>query len=506
MSLTKDQKAALNTMNSGQNVFLTGYAGTGKSYVLRKFISQHHNLLVTAPTGIAALNVGGTTLHRLLKLRPSDDLQTKEAKKNPKIAHAKILIIDEISMCRRDLFDFLCKTIRKSNKNIQLICVGDFCQLPPVVTSKERDLFPEEGSEYAFKSDFWVKLNFANVLLTKIIRQKNKAFTKALNKIRLGDAKGLDYINKHSSKTELKGALTLCGTNKTATTINQNRLRAIHEKPVEFFATTTGKVEESDKPNADQVTLKKSARVVFLINDTNNSSYSNGTMGTVKALLDDNQVLVTTDAGDDVLIEPTTWSIYGYELKHKVSPKTGKKLKKKVLQKVKIGSFTQIPLKPAYAVTVHKSQGQTYKQVNFKPQIFVSGQLYVALSRVEDVKQLFLLEPLTPDMVRLDSIVKDFYQNLDDNVQDKRKKWGGKRKGAGRKPKSSVPTVPMRVPKDLKSSIEAIKKRSPKQLAEINKLLVSLNKWYTQNTKKTLADNNFADLDSIFKALDDKNK
>lgn len=464
--LTKEQSQALAIMNTGANIFLTGNAGTGKSFVLQSFIDQHKNdnVIVTAPTGVAALNVGGATLHRTLSLTPDDNLTTKIAKSNDTLAEADILVVDEISMCRSDLFNYLIKTIhateKKEKNHIQLVVVGDFCQLPPVVATEEEKAYFAGGKEFAFNSDYWAKCKFTTITLKNVVRQKNRQFTDALNKIRIGDASGLDFIKKSSAKKKIKNAITLCGRNRTADDINEESLDLIDERPYRFESAIEGTVKNSDKPLPDTIYLKKTARVVIMINDKK-GKYSNGTIGVITDIAEQNDdpvVTVKLEDGDEVALTPATWSIYKYEL-----VKKGKKLS---LEKVKVGSFTQIPLKPAYAVTIHKSQGQTYDAVNFDPEIWASGQLYVALSRVTDVKKLHCTSRITKAMVKLDPTIKQFYKKLNDHRGGRRKNAGRKRSVEGMKSKA------IRLPEVLTDPLAEAKKLPADDILELRKQII----------------------------------
>lgn len=515
--LTAEQLAAYKIMKSGKDVFLSGYAGTGKSFLINKFIKDMReagkNVVTAAPTGIAAINIGGTTLHRLLHLKADTNL-TEEAEKyhyNVELINTDILIIDEISMCRSDLFKYTIGAITEANAYrfskyvppIQLIVVGDFCQLPPVVATKAEKEYFAGGKEFAFMTGAWEHRLFTNIFLKHVIRQKNKAFTQALNQTRLGNIAGLDYINTHSSEKTLPNAVTLCGTNKTAEDINSKRLSKIKGKSVTFEAEIQGHVMRSERPNSDYVTLKKGALVVFLTNEVNDL-YQNGTIGTVEDFIHDidneeeiTGVIVKLENGSTVNVAPHTWKTYNYEIADKDSDNMIKHLKK-----TEIGSFTQIPLKLAYAITIHKSQGQTYDAVNFDPEIWASGQLYVALSRVKDVSKLYLEKLLVPSMVILDNHVRDFYfwiessqpkeleiaaESSSQHEKDKKKtpsKRGGRRKGSGRK--KSVPGMessPVRIPKILVEPLKEIKSLGADDVTEVAKMLQDFVQNHTKDNQ-----------------------
>lgn len=379
--MNEDQKKAFDILLSGRNVFLTGDAGTGKTYLINKFIEemkrQNKNLIVTAPTGIAALNIGGVTIHSAFKIPVGKDLTKVFISPNEVIQAADIILIDEISMCRMDLFDLVGAIIKSVEKNIQLVVIGDFYQLPPVLNEKDKEILndyykTEVGGAFAFQSEYWKEFNFETVVLQEVVRQDNPRFITALNYLRRGDPISLKYFVSFCSKTPIENAITIVGTNKRAEQINETQLNKLKTLLVTSNAQKEGEV--TALPTYETLKLKVGARVMTLINTPN---YKNGSMGTIIAV-NNYEIKVRFDNGIYSNIQKFTWEFKEYINKNGI-------IKEKI-----IGKFTQFPVKLAYAITVHKSQGQTYEAVNFEPCGWVHGQLYVALSRCKDISKLYI--------------------------------------------------------------------------------------------------------------------
>lgn len=410
--LNTEQSKTMEIFRSGMNVFLTGEAGSGKSTVLNYYIdelrAQGKNVLVTAQTGIAALNINGSTIHRQFRL-PARVLVEEPQPYNVtrEILSADVIIIDEISMCRIDLFEFVMKVIIRADETrvnklgktaIQVIVCGDFSQLPPVVTDNDREILNEYfgydiGYGFAFQSRLWRDMSFYNINLSQIMRQDDPVFVKYLSMARVGNKDCIPYFQYQSCVVPKENAIMLCGTNKAALEKNEEELNKIEGESREYIASIVGDVKKSDKVTDDVLVLKVGARVMTLVNDEMDR-YRNGSFGTVVAMFEDH-VALKMDTGVYVNIPKYDWDVITYKLEDK-----------KLTQTV-VGTFTQLPLKLAWAITIHKSQGQTYDAVNLNPWSWDAGQLYVALSRVKSIDGLYLTQNIqdkfliaAPDVLR----------------------------------------------------------------------------------------------------------
>lgn len=401
---------------SSRNLFLTGPAGTGKSYRLNQYIAQTDNVLVCAPTGIAALNVGGETAHKVFHI-PVPAYESPSFAKNKKgalkksdlnlLLQADVVIIDEISMFKNSDFSFAIKVLRKAeklkDKKIRVIVCGDFSQLPPVVRKGDEKLLKKFGfdvSGFAFTTPEWKSLNFKVVELTDVKRQTDLEFVTELNRVRIGDFSNYEYFNQFvNEKPDYSDAICICGTNAEADKINNDYLDSLQGVERAFRAIKTGRVPMGFVD--DVVVLKQGSKVIFTANDNIKGLYKNGTFGVIKGFVDDAVIVtVKTNKGDiDVFVNRQKVSIYSYSA-------TGGSLSKK-----EIGSVTQYPLRVGKAITIHKSQGQTFDKVIISPTIFAAGQLYVALSRVKSPGGLTLLKEIQPSDFMIDDVVKKFYAN-----------------------------------------------------------------------------------------------
>lgn len=317
--LTEDQRDAYIALKEGRNVFLSGNAGTGKSYVLNRFIDDLEARSVPytamAPTGIAALNMhNGSTIHRTLQVsagvcNPSEKIRPRKV-----LTVAEVIIIDEISMCRIDLFDYVMRMIsdaQVSSGRKQVVLVGDFFQLPPVITEDDRailmKLYPGNFEGWAFESDYWDGFDFEPHILKKVVRQDDPEYIGNLNLARNGDESCIPYFNEHSvsdRKYAPKDALFLCSNNRLASNINTESVSELSGKKYTYQASATGKVNKGDRAADDKITLCAGARVMSLVNDPE-GKYVNGSQGTVVKCTKTS----VTDAGADLradIPEPVT--------------------------------------------------------------------------------------------------------------------------------------------------------------------------------------------------------
>lgn len=419
--LTKEQREAFDLMCSGENVFLTGEAGTGKSFVTSAFIERcketQKKILITAPTGVAAINIGGATLHRTFSVPINPLIEKKRPYVPEAVALADTIIIDEISMCRIDVFEYVARIIieseQRNNKKKQLIVIGDFFQLPPVVQKAEamilKETFPNTTRFYPFQSDYWEAFDFRNAVLKTIIRQSDPVFIGQLNKARSGDVSCIPYFNQRFTSERFEDGITLCGRNDMAKKINEEKLGALPGNAKVFRAAYDGDFKPNDCLAESELRLKVGARVMSLVNDKTDR-YQNGSLGTIQRLSP--ELIVAFDNGTRCSIPLNTWEKKQYEVKEEYDEDANPC---KVLRQKTTGTCDQIPLKLAYAITIHKSQGQTFEKVNLYPDAFSVGQLYVALSRVKSIDGLILCQRMNPDFLKCDEDVKSFYQRISQN-------------------------------------------------------------------------------------------
>ncbi len=418
--LNEEQKAVFEAMKNGENIFLTGEGGTGKSFLVDAFTlycqSNRINLVKAAPTGVAAVNIGGLTLHKLFRL-PPHPLIEEPRYVNEIVRNADIILIDEISMCRIDMFEYIIKTIQLANKRrrgkrkIQLILSGDFYQLPPVITEQEKEILnayygvDDLKGAYAFMSPLWNDYGLKTYTLTIPMRQKNDAFVHALNQARIGDLSCVEWLNENTSKTPMINAPTLYGTNRAAKKRNEDELKKLDTPVYTFQASVLGEFKPSQSTAEENLELKEGARVMFLVNDPEGDDYYNGSMGVITKIAD-TQITVKLDHTEkEVTIGTYEWKSYEYLVDTEVDEMTMKE--RKVLVPEETGALIQFPIKLAYAITIHKSQSQTLDALNVLPYAWAPGQLYVALSRCTNAQNLYLQRKLTGrELVVSDEVIK----------------------------------------------------------------------------------------------------
>lgn len=474
LNLTTDQQKALDAVSSGRNVFITGGAGTGKSYLLRAIVyslmSAGKNVVVCAPTGIAAANVGGMTIHTTFNFNSSALIQPKRKKPIQRVTSpikgADVIIIDEISMCRLDVFEAVVSSIMKAESvsgiHKQIVVMGDFYQLPPVIDGGQFDrqiltdyYGPSLGHGYAFQTPAWNDCHFLPVVLAQIVRQSDPVFAYNLNLLRVGDARCISYFNTQSSPLEIPGAVGIYAFNANVNAVNDAMIASLPGDAYVNHTVLYGNITENDlRVIPDPLKLKIGTRIIMTANDlpdpynqfmssVNTRRYYNGTVGIVTHIQTDSkgQILcVGVDTGAaQFYVYPEDFQLFTY---HYDSVK-------KALSRINIGGYRQLPMKLAYAVTMHKGQGQTVDAANVAPYCTNPGQCYVALSRVRDIKRMHLLQPLDVSMIYVDPVVQAFYANLKDNPPVQNVPVTTTAKKPGKKSNRPTGDKTMRIPNEL---------------------------------------------------------
>lgn len=423
---TPSINSALDFMeNTSQNLFITGKAGTGKSTLLTYFRKHtKKKVVVLAPTGVAALNVQGQTIHSFFKFKHSitlNSIRKLKKQKDKKSIYQELdaIIIDEISMVRADLLDCVDRFLRLNGADpslpfggIQMIFIGDLCQLPPVVTSQEKEIFLSHyKSPYFFSSRFFEDYEMTFIELEKIFRQQDNRFIHLLNAVRNETLteEDMGVLNQRLRPGfHSEDYVCLTPTNSEADLINTTQLDALKGSVLTAEACIEGQFGKEYFPTRQTLAFKIGARVMMVTNDSE-GRWVNGTMGKVVGFeKEDTKKVITVQLDDKtkVYVSSHKWEINRFYLEAEA-------IKTEV-----IGSFTQYPLTLAWALTIHKSQGKTFQKVilDMGRGAFMPGQVYVALSRCTTLEGLVLKKPLHPRHIWSDQEVVSFVNSLDKHL------------------------------------------------------------------------------------------
>lgn len=414
-----------------QSIFLTGKAGTGKSTFLKYVCATtKKKYVVLAPTGVAAVNAGGVTIHSFFKMpfRPilPDDEDLRGSKiydflKYPKdkqklIEKTELIIVDEVSMVRADMIDFMDKVLRVFSKNMrepfggkQMLFIGDIFQLEPVVTADERKIlslfYP---NNFFFSAKVFSYFSLVTIELAKVYRQKDPMFVQILDNIRVNKATDNDLtcLNQNysaeSDKQEEDFVITLATKRDVVDFINQRRLDEIEKPSYVYEGIIEGEFPENALPTQKSLTLKEGAQVIFIKNDLDRR-WCNGSVGIISRITDDRNIFVVLENGEEYCLEENIWNNIRYIYDEK---------QKKIIEE-QLGSFKQLPVRLAWAITIHKSQGLTFDRVavDLTGGVFTGGQVYVALSRCRSLAGLKLKKKIQRSDIFVNNDVVKFSES-----------------------------------------------------------------------------------------------
>ena len=413
-----------------RSIFLTGKAGTGKTTFLHKIKSESNKrLVVVAPTGVAAINARGVTIHSFFQM-PFGPIIPGEAQRKTGFKHKfsktkiniirslDLLIIDEISMVRADLLDGIDQVLRRyrdRNKvfgGVQVLMIGDLQQLAPIIKPNEWQLLKNHyENAYFFSSNSFKQCNAVKIELKKIYRQDDEKFIGVLNEIRTNQLSenSISILNEryqpNFNPNKEEGYITLTTHNNRADAINQNKLQQLSTKPFTFTAKVMGKFNEYAYPTDKKLILKKGAQVMFIKNDSSfEKQYYNGKIGTITHITNDAIFVKCKEDDFQIEVKPETWENVSYTINEET---------KKISEKTE-GSFTQIPLRLAWAITIHKSQGLTFEKAIIDAEAsFAHGQTYVALSRCKTLEGIVLKTPISGRSIINDTKVTSFTDTIE---------------------------------------------------------------------------------------------
>ena len=432
IEITPEYELVLQAISRGDSyIFISGRAGTGKTTLVHYLRSQlTEQVVVVAPTGVAALQVKGVTIHSFFRFPPRlifPETDIKKLKDRRLYNKLGVLIIDEISMVRADMVDAIDMFLRVNGPReghpfggVQVIFVGDLFQLPPVVRSEEMEVLRDRGYDaaYFFNAKVLNRNEITYIELKKIFRQKDQYFTELLNQVRMNQSAqtAIQTINESCYRPNFASdsqAITLTTTNQRADRINSEAMRLLDTETKIYKGRVDGKfnIDERNLPSPLDLTLKLGARVMFTANDRNiPRRWMNGSLGKV-VHFDTETIRVELDSQKDAgntrhLVEVPifAWESYQYEFDEK----------EQQIKPVVNGKYEQFPLMLAWAVTIHKSQGKTLEKVkvDLTGGSFAPGQLYVALSRCTTLEGIELLQAIKNNDVRTDAHVIEFYRKL----------------------------------------------------------------------------------------------
>ena len=434
MSKNPELELALQFIDkTDRNLFITGKAGTGKTTFLHQIKKKSlKRMVIVAPTGVAAINAKGVTIHSFFQMPFGPILRNQIANtsnQQRKFSKTKIdiiksldlVIIDEISMVRADLLDGIDQVLRRyKNRDkvfggVQVLMIGDLQQLAPVVRPNEWSLLKSHyETVYFFSSKAYQQAKVVSIELKHIYRQKNEDFITILNEIRNDDLseKSAKILNKrfkpNFSPSKEEGYITLTTHNNRANLINNSELNKVQGNSTFFRAEISGKFNENAFPNAEELELKVGAQVMFIKNDSSlEKRYYNGKIGIVTNISKTAVTVQCANEGDEIVTEKEVWTNINYSIHEET----------KALKEEIVGSFTQIPLQLAWAITIHKSQGLTFERAIIDAEAsFAHGQTYVALSRCTSLEGLVLKTPITASAIINDNTVRIFNQDIEENL------------------------------------------------------------------------------------------